>query len=990
MQTNNTDNRYIPSGRRTATTGRLLPPPSLVMLALLCLLGLPGPPGLTAQEVPTSRWWYPAATPEATRRNDSPTAAQRKEELRIKWRTTALPGSRELLIGALSTPSGSLRQQIVGLRRGVDTVVILDDNGFVDTLFNAVAFEGSGARAVRLTGLFNSTAVSAMPSGRPDLIGVAIEREVLSATNPVMQGYGMIFRPDGTILTRLGLTAEEADQVRGNQREANRYVTLYPVAYFTPSGSTRAVAFALLSQERFYSDSTTAPNDRLINSLRTYAVPETPPAYTEPTEPSFRIAPKSWRAQPALTWISGSGAHIFSLATEAYGFTDTVFSPLQAETSRTNEAAAMHLRIAAAGGVARGISEYLASGTRASRSLFGTLVVDRDQARGGPESRFMRFAWDLREERQTPGPRLQLTNVQENTPQGIVNTPDSLPFDGLEVILADLDGTAPGAPHPNPILVNNPGPEIVVSRRSSGTDAFEVLIYRFNERVPIGIQALGAFTRQRLRGRIVAAGDIVADGESRRELLLIDRDTLRILQLRSYVTDSMKITPFNPDLAEPFAEIARFGLGDSILSAVIADVEGDGENDIVVATGSATVLIGRISSPPFAFTTEPEQTQLCPADTITLAWERRSVGGGAGIRVVLIGPDGERVITNPGVLSGNRLRASPQELNIGIPGEYRLVVSDAALPHLADTSLPFTYVTPMLGTLDFASAPAVVRPGDLLLDTIAARCVERIGLEWSSDGTSWMPVAEGDGEVVRLPGRDSAVVRALLPCPSAVDCGAPLLADRIFYRLVTARDVGRAHELRLHRREIALELVPSDTSLARRREVRWSAADLECDRLHFTLVAGSASIDLGVTAGAAGSLTFDVPIDLSDSVRLCVRCDDPGGCAGGVADFRVPGSSDGNFVAPNPFSPGRSPGGEGGATIAFTLPVASQVSIAILDAGRSTVRHLLEARAMEPGRHRETWDGTDRDGKPVANGTYFCVISFSAGENIVIPFIVIQ
>jgi hypothetical protein len=59
------------------------------------------------------------------------------------------------------------------------------------------------------------------------------------------------------------------------------------------------------------------------------------------------------------------------------------------------------------------------------------------------------------------------------------------------------------------------------------------------------------------------------------------------------------------------------------------------------------------------------------------------------------------------------------------------------------------------------------------------------------------------------------------------------------------------------------------------------------------------------------------------------------------------------------------------ARIAFTLPEASNVRLAIHDPQGKRVRRLLDGR-HEAGPHAVVWDGRDERGEPVPPGVYFC------------------
>jgi hypothetical protein len=64
---------------------------------------------------------------------------------------------------------------------------------------------------------------------------------------------------------------------------------------------------------------------------------------------------------------------------------------------------------------------------------------------------------------------------------------------------------------------------------------------------------------------------------------------------------------------------------------------------------------------------------------------------------------------------------------------------------------------------------------------------------------------------------------------------------------------------------------------------------------------------------------------------------------------------------PNPFNPS--------TTIAFDLPAAQLVTLAVYGLDGRRVRTVLEAE-LPAGRHAVRWDGRDQGGRAVASGTY--------------------
>lgn len=95
--------------------------------------------------------------------------------------------------------------------------------------------------------------------------------------------------------------------------------------------------------------------------------------------------------------------------------------------------------------------------------------------------------------------------------------------------------------------------------------------------------------------------------------------------------------------------------------------------------------------------------------------------------------------------------------------------------------------------------------------------------------------------------------------------------------------------------------------------------------------------------------------------------------AGGLVDM------DGvrTYAAPSPFSPSQSQR----ARIVYSLAEDARVTIEIYDFASRHVRTLVDGADRAGGRnHGESWDGTDTDGRPVANGTYFFRVETDAGD----------
>jgi hypothetical protein len=133
--------------------------------------------------------------------------------------------------------------------------------------------------------------------------------------------------------------------------------------------------------------------------------------------------------------------------------------------------------------------------------------------------------------------------------------------------------------------------------------------------------------------------------------------------------------------------------------------------------------------------------------------------------------------------------------------------------------------------------------------------------------------------------------------------------------------------------------------------------------VHFGLGASTMVDTLTVRWPGGGVQTFrSVPADR----RLTIRQDQ----STGVAEPHEPGTPGGTPAGfallpcrPNPFNPS--------TTVAFTLPSAQPVRLAIYDAAGRRVRMLIE-ETRPAGLNEVRWDGRTDAGAPASSGVYYC------------------
>lgn len=944
-----------------------------------------------AEERP-SAWWYPLGNPEATRNNPVPTASQQAEDLKIKWRTGRLKNSPVLLVGGIRTEAGANDQQIVGMEEGSNRVTILTSAGFVDTVFGIAEAEDLEI-ILRLTGLFNTTAPSVIPVGNPNAIGIEVRDWSVDETSAP---FGLLANGNGSSMFRLGIRQSDVQKLSSFTAKQNRFLSIAPIAAYTPPGESTPIAIGLVSQDRFVRNAsgTAGQIDTMINSIRKYSlVPGRPMVFADPLGTPYFLAQHPHNSTPAM-FADQAGRHVLSLSTRRYANISPAFSVrdgILGDLTSTDIAAPINLDITATPPAKIAYEPGTVAGAGTSTSHFAVLTVTDSIA---PRNVPLRFFTE-RVPADSNNPILQMTRPTEPTfidnfvPAGNQGQTGWIP------VIADVDGTAPG--HPTIMttepLVNNPGNELILTTQPDGSGSGGknwVYIFRYNIKYPIKLQtganrAFYYFTRQLTSGRVLAAGDLVADRDGRQELLLVDGNAMSVLQLKSYALhDDIQATIETSN--KPFTTLATFTFGAPIVSVAIADLEGDGENDIVVSTTDSTYAVGKIVPDPYEFDTDPNpfNREYCPSDTIRISWTRNVGSEDTEIEVRIVGESlNERI--SPAQIQGDSIRFRPDK--VLQPGEYRIVVSNLAYSYIANTSEPFTVAKSMVGQFDFATGNAYAI-GGIVADTVGLACVDSAWVQRSvGDSTNWEDLR---GSVTRLDeGRLSFA--DTLRCPEITECG--IAEDmHIYYRLVTEADTLPARAVQLSIDTLALTLDP-EGGLSRKRRLEWESDAIPCDEIVVSISGdgGATWSVLGQASKGWERFEFDVPDGIKNAVTLCVQCSDVDACGNFVRRFAVSEVDFSNYVYPNPFDPEAPGTGGGGAEIVYVLDNPGTVSITVYDASRSIVREIAKSEERPEGRNRgDFWDGKNIRGEYVANGTYICVVSSSGGERIILPILIVK
>ncbi|MEZ4783957.1 MAG: hypothetical protein R3F28_07800 [Candidatus Kapaibacterium sp.] len=908
--------------------------------------------GLLQAGAQTSSWLLPLGTSGGSRSNPTLTGAQKIDSIQIKWRNSRLKNSSVLLVGAIRSEANDSTQQIIGITEGSKRVTILKGNGFLEAEF-PIALQDPTVSSLTLTGLF---ATGGTP--HPDLIGLGIERQF----NGPDTTNGWLLDRDGNPRFKLGLLAsDERESVPNRMSDSNRILTILPFAMRRLNPDTLAV-FATVTQNKFQPDG----NYQMLNSIRRYLLAEQSGKVIALGIP-ISITPKLYAQPPAV--LSNQGHQYLAVSTTRYSFSPPI--------SRTNPATSSGTAHALNYNIDSAIAPVLIA-NNSSPDAF-SLTSQLSSLGPSADNKFFRIT----AEQGNQGGAISLYDIESgDLVESIAPDPSAK---GWHIVVANIDDQALSG---SDYLVRNPGPEIVATAINDNSENV-VYLLRWNSSAPKPpgqSSNFHYFAKQRIDGEVMAAGDIVQEGERLIELILAEGNKLSILQLEPYTNT----TAFEND--RPLKTLKSFTLNSNIVSVAIADIDGDKENDIIVSTVESTYAIGKIQPNPFPVAGESLGKKVCIDDTLRLYWNRQTLGSGTDIEARVIGPNNFSRTLDVKQRKNDSIHIQVGSgLSTNEPGAYQLVIQDSEFPWIRQVSEPFHIAVPTLDQFLFDGVVSVT-PGAILRDTISSCCInpEDIFLERQIVGRNEIERPFGSLQI----GDTTIIVTTIVPCPGVDGCEAIDEGAEILYRLQT-KDVGTrsANILRIQvpqAENISVE-EPANPDENRTRTLFWKASEFPCSSLIISIanVGESNWQEIGTFDASAESVEFEVPPGYFDSLRICIRCADDQGCTFGSASFKV-NRVTGAYIAPNPFNPGGLDISGQGATIVYALQETGNVSISIYDGARALVRKVVEGEVRNVGRNRDFWDGRNSLGEIVANGTYICVISSDAGEQIVLYLAVVK
>ncbi len=547
-----------------------------------------------------------------------------------------------------------------------------------------------------------------------------------------------------------------------------------------------------------------------------------------------------------------------------------------------------------------------------------------------------------------------------------------------------------------PYYPNNPGNEIVATQ-SSAEFAFPesrifVLRYKSGTEVekptPPGsyLFPFDTIVTQRVNGWVAAVNDIDGASDGKEEILLVDGGKLMALRLRNYGDVRFRLgMPFDTVFTRAFAN-------QTITSVEVADLEGDGLNDIIVTTNDSTYALGTIPAKTLKIVSPTEiiipAPQYCAGDTLNITWRNISRSEPC-VNIKFLPtrdalPIGNSFILRKNVPNDKDTVVYPLVVGREIIGsEGRFIIEGSRYPdRVFDTTGTVAFDIPKLDVSPIENR--IYRVGDMLEIKGTASCVDSVSIQYRPDTTRWTTLS-----TLSVPKGGQFTLSAAMPCIDIFNCDTADADTLIRIRLISFRsefaDTSAILPLRLLPAVLPVEMEPCKTDCPT-KVFTWKADMLpqEIDTIAvYLLKPGESTFNLiKKIPKAVETFAWQIPTDVPETVMIRFCC--AGTCL--RADTLLSGIKPRyiGIVSPNPFRPPVEQ-----LEIVYRVPVSTTIKISILDqSNRIVAIPVKDADRQKDVTYCDRWDGTLGDGTPAANGMYYVLLELSNGAKEVYPIFV--
>ncbi|HPI19598.1 MAG TPA: VCBS repeat-containing protein, partial [Candidatus Kapabacteria bacterium] len=305
----------------------------------------------------------------------------------------------------------------------------------------------------------------------------------------------------------------------------------------------------------------------------------------------------------------------------------------------------------------------------------------------------------------------------------------------------------------NPWYPNNPGNEIIATQSTSELiypgSMLYILRYKTDDPVPKSsnpndiLYHFDTIVSHRINGWVAAVNDIDGAPNGKDEIILADGANLRILRLRDYNSNEFRYGyPFDTVYTAVFPY-------QTITAVAVADLEGDGLNDVIVTTFDSTYVIGMPSENSLSIISpkiqEDPPAEYCNGDTLEIKWANVLLSAqkvNFSFQEYQSGtPVGSKILLKSNILNNQdtiTFKYVLDTLLLGKQGRF-LIQSSERPERISDSTAILRISLPDL-YYSFASYSKIYTGDDLIIQGITS-CVDSIGIEISIDSISWTQLA---------------------------------------------------------------------------------------------------------------------------------------------------------------------------------------------------------------------------------------------------------
>lgn len=543
---------------------------------------------------------------------------------------------------------------------------------------------------------------------------------------------------------------------------------------------------------------------------------------------------------------------------------------------------------------------------------------------------------------------------------------------------------------------NYPGDEIVVTQSTKDFDVAgsKLMILRYYTGPDVlktsppntYLFPFDTVATQKIAGWLAAVNDLDNGSDGKDEILLVDGSTLRILRMKNYSEVEFRS-------GRPFDTVAEFSFPtQTISSVVVADLEGDGLNDIIVTTYDSTYVIGSLLVDildviePTIQQTPP--TQYCAGDSILIRWVNKMKG--YDYVDIYFKPLWDEFLKDTLITIDQGFPNLTDTVNyyyvasnkvFGLNGNF--IVKSAAYPDkINDSTAIVEFSIPKI-TLD-ANQAQICRVGEEIIIRGSSLCLDSVALEFSIDSTTWNRMNE-----IAIFSDNSFSLVDTIPCILCFNCTPPDSAEYLLFRVI-----GYKSEFVDTTAIIPVKLLPANlpisfdtcTTNCPTKYFKWNINDLDyqCDTILVSL-----SVDNGKTFQVIAELDskkesyeWNIPRNIPDSVLIRFCCKNS--CARIDTMLRSIHAKYISTVSPNPFNPTIED-----VEIVYSIPDDLNVTIRVYDqANRLVAEPVINQSRKSNVTYCDRWNGKIWNGSNAQNGVYYLSLELSNGVKEVYPVFV--